>query len=272
MELRSHVLMLQSTVSVPSTFNRSVSPTIHVESKWRQTEELLLFILGTLLLVDSEEEYFAEEVAKLREDVEERGLSVIVVGDWFNVPVMRKIKFYDENTRQWWMPDTGGVNVPAINSLLSHWNMAFSDQVYEGEFTIGDNKGTLFERLLPWALERCGIIIYWVLNDIFLIYLGCYARSDHSENHRLLYRETHWYFVKAMNHNFFPERGEGLTDGNCSYYVYQITIRLLVQRTVGFIQCAWFLSYFIKTFNLLRHEEFHFAHITTCGFSFDIYT
>ena len=75
-----------------------------------------------------------------------------------------------------------------------------------------------------------------------------------------------------MNHNFFPERGEGLTDGNCSYYVFKITIRLLVQRTVGFIQCAWFLSYFIKIFNLLRHEEFHFAHITTCGFSFDIYT
>lgn len=93
--------------------------------------------------MDSEEEYFTEEVTKLREDVEEKGLSVIVVGDWFNVPVMRKIKFYDENTRQWWMPDTGGVNVPAINTLLSHWNMAFSDQVYEGEFTIGDNKGTI---------------------------------------------------------------------------------------------------------------------------------
>lgn len=71
-------------------------------------------------------------MTKLREDVEEKGLSVIVVGDWFNVPVMRKIKFYDENTRQWWMPDTGGVNVPAINTLLSHWDMAFSDQVYEG--------------------------------------------------------------------------------------------------------------------------------------------
>ena len=91
--------------------------------------------------MDSEEEYFAEEITKLREDVEEKGLSVIVVGDWFNVTVMRKIKFYDENTRQWWMPDTGGANVPAINTLLSHWNMAFSDQVYEGEFTIGDNKG-----------------------------------------------------------------------------------------------------------------------------------
>ena len=107
--------------------------------KWRGN--IFVLLSGTLLLVDSEEEYFAEEVTKLREDVEEKGLSVIVVGDWFNVPVMRKIKFYDENTRQWWMPDTGGVNVPAINSLLSHWDMAFSDQVYEGEFTIGDNKG-----------------------------------------------------------------------------------------------------------------------------------
>lgn len=104
---------------------------------------LMPSILGTLLLVDSEEEYFAEEVTKLRDDVENKGLSVIVVADWFNVPVMRKIKFYDENTRQWWMPDTGGVNVPALNGLLSQWNMAFSDQVYEGEFEIGENRGSL---------------------------------------------------------------------------------------------------------------------------------
>ena len=127
-----------------------------------------MFLSDTLLLVDSEEEYFAEEVTKLREDVEERGLSVIVVGDWFNVPVMRKIKFYDENTRQWWMPDTGGVNVPAINSLLSHWNMAFSDQVYEGEFTIGDNKGILFQRLLLLVLEQARLREYHTLStDIF---------------------------------------------------------------------------------------------------------
>lgn len=52
-----------------------------------------------LFFVDSEEEYFVEEVVKFREDVEERGLLVIVVGDWFNVFVMRKIKFYDENMR-----------------------------------------------------------------------------------------------------------------------------------------------------------------------------
>lgn len=43
---------------------------------------------------------------KLKRDIE-AGLSVIVFADWYNVTVMRKVKFYDENTRQWWMPDTG---------------------------------------------------------------------------------------------------------------------------------------------------------------------
>lgn len=73
----------------------------------------------------------------------ERGLSVIVIADWYNVPVMRKIKFYDENTRQWWMPDTGGANIPALNELMTSWGMAFSDQVYEGDFMVGEHKGML---------------------------------------------------------------------------------------------------------------------------------
>jgi len=29
----------------------------------------------------------------------DNGLSVIVFADWYNVSVMRKVKFYDENTR-----------------------------------------------------------------------------------------------------------------------------------------------------------------------------
>jgi hypothetical protein len=28
------------------------------------------------------------------------------------------VRFYDENTRLWWIPDTGGANIPAINELL----------------------------------------------------------------------------------------------------------------------------------------------------------
>ena len=44
--------------------------------------------------------------------------------DWYNVEIMQKLKFYDENTRQWWLPDTGGANVPALNTLLAHWGIA----------------------------------------------------------------------------------------------------------------------------------------------------
>lgn len=41
--------------------------------------------------------------------------------------------------RQWWMPDTGGANVPALNDLISVWGMAFSDGLYEGDFTMADH-------------------------------------------------------------------------------------------------------------------------------------
>lgn len=93
---------------------------------------------STLLITDTEEEFFPEEVIKLKRDID-NGLSVVMLADWYNVSVMRKVKFYDENTRQWWMPDTGGSNIPAINELLSPLGMAFSDHVFEGDFTLGDH-------------------------------------------------------------------------------------------------------------------------------------
>ncbi|XP_014249873.1 membrane-bound transcription factor site-1 protease [Cimex lectularius] len=91
---------------------------------------------GTLLMVDLEEEFFPEEIAKLKKDVD-AGLSLIVFADWYNVTVMKKVKFFDENTRQWWMPDTGGANVPALNDLLSSWGIVLGDIVYDGDYTIG---------------------------------------------------------------------------------------------------------------------------------------
>lgn len=86
---------------------------------------------GTLLIVDAEEEYFTEEIAKLKRDVD-NGLSVVVFAEWYNVSVMKKVKFFDENTRQWWIPVTGGANVPALNELLASWGIAFGDTVLEG--------------------------------------------------------------------------------------------------------------------------------------------
>ena len=93
---------------------------------------------STLLVVDTEEEFFPEEISKLKRDVD-AGLSVVVFADWYNVSVMRKVKFFDENTRQWWIPETGGANIPALNELLSTWDIAFGDTVLEGDFSISDH-------------------------------------------------------------------------------------------------------------------------------------
>ncbi|XP_043793205.1 membrane-bound transcription factor site-1 protease [Apis laboriosa] len=122
---------------------------------------------GTLLIVDSEEEFFPEEVAKLRRDVEEEGLSVVIFADWYNVTVMRKVKFYDENTRQWWIPDTGGANVPALNDLLySNWGIAFSDQVRNGQFTLGQHPPVIFASgTTITRFPKDGVILYAELHD-----------------------------------------------------------------------------------------------------------
>lgn len=50
-----------------------------------------------------------------------------------------KNKVFDENTRQWWIPDTGGANVPALNELLGEFGIALGDFVAEGYYTMGDH-------------------------------------------------------------------------------------------------------------------------------------
>ncbi|EDW44392.1 membrane-bound transcription factor site-1 protease [Drosophila sechellia] len=94
---------------------------------------------GALLIVDPERGFADEEINALQENVYKRGLNVVVFGDWYNTTVMKKIKFFDENTRQWWTPDTGGANIPALNDLLKPFGIAFGDFVGEGHFKLGDH-------------------------------------------------------------------------------------------------------------------------------------
>lgn len=95
-------------------------------------------LYGALLLIDPEEEFFVEEMAKLWDDVYLDGLHLLVLADWYNVQVMREIKFYDENTAEWWTPETGGANLPALNSLLAGFGMQLSDHVVKGEIRVND--------------------------------------------------------------------------------------------------------------------------------------
>ncbi|CAN4116980.1 unnamed protein product [Withania somnifera] len=91
---------------------------------------------GTLLLVDLEDEYFPEEIKKLRDDVVNSGLSVVVFADWYNVDTMVKMRFFDDNTRSWWTPVTGGSNVPALNDLLASFGIAFGNKILNGDFVL----------------------------------------------------------------------------------------------------------------------------------------
>ena len=114
--------------------------------------------LGTLLIVDPEEEFFSDEITKLHDDIANKSLSIIVFADWYNVSVMKRVQFFDENTRQWygqmnghvttlhlsefifrWLPETGGANLPALNNLLKPLGIALGDTVLEGHFDLGEH-------------------------------------------------------------------------------------------------------------------------------------
>ncbi|XVE98166.1 hypothetical protein REPUB_Repub03eG0082400 [Reevesia pubescens] len=91
---------------------------------------------GTLLLVDLEDEYFQEEIKKLRDDIINTGLGLVVFAEWYNVDTMVKMRFFDDNTRSWWTPVTGGANIPALNDLLEPFGIAFGDKILNGDFSI----------------------------------------------------------------------------------------------------------------------------------------
>ncbi|KAL0374343.1 UNVERIFIED_CONTAM: Subtilisin-like protease SBT6.1 [Sesamum radiatum] len=75
-------------------------------------------------------------MTKLKNDVINNGLGLAVFADWYNVDSMMKMKFFDDNTRSWWTPVTGGSNVPALNDLLAPFGIAFGDKILNGDFVI----------------------------------------------------------------------------------------------------------------------------------------
>ncbi|KAK8955374.1 hypothetical protein KSP40_PGU015142 [Platanthera guangdongensis] len=91
---------------------------------------------GTLLMVDLEDEYFEKEIEKLRDDVVNGGLGLAVFAEWYNADSMVKMRFFDDNTRSWWTPVTGGANIPAINDLLAPLGIAFGGKILSGDFSI----------------------------------------------------------------------------------------------------------------------------------------
>ncbi|CAF3593680.1 unnamed protein product [Adineta steineri] len=122
-------------------------------------------LYGTLLIVDPEEEFFVEEISKLHNDVVNKSLSLIVFADWYNVSVMKRVQFYDENTRQWWLPETGGANLPALNNLLKPLGIALGDTILEGNFDLGEHMIYYASGTHIVQFPADGYLIYRPLND-----------------------------------------------------------------------------------------------------------
>ncbi|EFC47310.1 subtilisin-like serine peptidase [Naegleria gruberi] len=120
---------------------------------------------STLMIVDSEEEFTEKEREKLKEDVQVYGLSVAVFADWYSVPIMKHIKFFDDNTYTVWTPITGGCNLPALNALLDPFNIVFGTRVYTGEITIGKEKASFLSGTSIIKFPEEGMLASFHLKD-----------------------------------------------------------------------------------------------------------
>lgn len=127
---------------------------------------------GALLIVDTEDEFHPDEASKLYNDVIKKGLSLIIFADWYNITVMKETKFYDENSKQWWLPETGGANIPALNELLKPFNISFSDKVYEGGFKLSEHSTIYLSGSSILRFPSTGRVIYKDLKDLGEEYLG----------------------------------------------------------------------------------------------------
>ena len=102
---------------------------------------------------------------QIYEDVTAKGLSLIVIADWYNTDIMRQLRLLDHNTRSTWFPVTGGSNVPALNELLRSWKIALSTRVFEGVFDLGEpvaySSGTSIA-----MFPKDGLVFSAVLSDL----------------------------------------------------------------------------------------------------------
>lgn len=68
------------------------------------------------------------------------------------------------------MPDTGGANVPALNDLISLWGMAFSDGLYEGDFTMADHDSEMISMSLFCYMNQCTLLKHMFPLKLLTIY------------------------------------------------------------------------------------------------------
>lgn len=69
------------------------------------------------------------------------------------------MKFFDDNTRSWWTPITGGANVPALNDLLAPHNITLGERILQGTASLGEHKVTVSARPRVAAALAAGEVV-----------------------------------------------------------------------------------------------------------------
>lgn len=82
---------------------------------------------GVVMMVDPEEEFFAEEESALRQALKYSNVSLIVLADWFDEAFIDSMEMFDTSTLSRWHAVTGGSNIPALNKLLREFHIAFGE-------------------------------------------------------------------------------------------------------------------------------------------------
>ena len=98
-------------------------------------------------------------------DINENGLNLIVFADWYNSQVIKHLKFFDDNTKQWVILQGGGSNIPALNKLLSSWNIVLSDKIWKGKFTVAAHVMELVSSSSILSFHDDGQILTATLTD-----------------------------------------------------------------------------------------------------------
>lgn len=93
-------------------------------------------LYSSLVIIDPEDEFLDDEIAKLHLDMAHHNLSLVLFADWFNYQEMLKLNYYDDNLGATITPYTGGANIPSVNDLLFEFGIAFGYDVYQGTVMI----------------------------------------------------------------------------------------------------------------------------------------
>lgn len=67
--------------------------------------------------------------------------------------------------RQWWKPETGGSNIPAINALLARWNLSLGSQVFEGSVALARSQARFASGSSVTSTAEDALVGYALLSD-----------------------------------------------------------------------------------------------------------